>query len=113
MGKGRECLFLLTSQMLDPSRFLSSCQVFPASCHSEQLLCLVSWRFFLEELTTPARPVVHFTRKYLGVRTLNRSFFSTSSAAEATFLFFPLPTATWGVLEGSSVAVCAKGVDGC
>lgn len=101
-GQGRECLFLLTSQMLDPSHFLSSCQIFPVCCHSQQLTCLVSQRFFSEELTTPARPVVHFTQKYLSVHALNRSFFSTSSAAGTT-LFFSF---SYQQLCG----VCLKGV---
>lgn len=101
-GQGRECLFLLTSQMLHPSHFLSSCQIFPVCCHSQQLTCLVSRRFFSEELTTPARPVVHFTQKYLSVHALNRSFFSISSAAGTTlFFFFPYQ---------QLCGVCLKGV---
>lgn len=72
-GKGKEYL-LLISQMLNPSHSLISCQIFRVYCHLQQLRCSVSCRFFLEELTTLARPVVHFAWKYLGMHITSRSF---------------------------------------
>lgn len=106
--KGVECL-LLTSWVLDPSHFHSSCQIFSNYCQSQELMCLVSWRFCLKSwlhqqmfIYLEVSQQAYIKQKLLFYQFCSRSNF---------FVLFPRTTIVWAVLKGSSIAICTKGVD--